>query len=191
MAGARGLVWDLIRTLDGAVALDRALGLDPALDPALDQARKLNRVLTFGFDGRGFDFADALDLAHDLVHNLAVDRDPALVFTRELERIPADVDKLISVLIRAQPGVLPKGESARSVAMVSLAARCVTALAVWLLPVRYRTVKAEELAAELYDIAAAGESRRQQLAHALRVLAAIVPLRRALAAGARRAAERG
>jgi hypothetical protein len=75
--------------------------------------------------------------------------------------------------------------------VVSPAARHVTRFVVRLLPAGCRAVKAEEFAAELYELAAAGGPRRRQLAHALRVLATIVPLRRALSDSGRRAAERG
>jgi hypothetical protein len=170
---ALALERDLERDLDRDLARALVLELDHALDLDHDHALDLDRALV-----RARNLASALAVRDRIL-------DPAL------SRALRAVEEIIRLLMRVGSDALPKEGSARSAVVVSPAARRVTGFVVRLLPGGCRAVKAEEFAAELYDIAATGGPRRGQLAHALRMLATIVPLRRALADSGRRAAERG
>ncbi|NUR00861.1 MAG: hypothetical protein HOY79_31345 [Streptomyces sp.] len=184
LARALDLAHTHARALGHARTLDLARDLDLAGNLArdLDLARNLARDIT-----RDLDFA--LDRDRDRTRNRDLDRD--LDLARDLDRAVVVYSRLIKLLMHTELGVPPREGSARSAVVVSPAAQRVTTLVVQLLPAGCRAVKAEELAAELHDIAVAGGPRRRQLAHALRVLATIVPLRRALSVSGRRAAERG
>ncbi|NUR00860.1 MAG: hypothetical protein HOY79_31340 [Streptomyces sp.] len=189
---------DRIRSRDHDRILARAQVLNHVR--ALNHARTLDRILNFALEHAcDLNRDHALARAHTLASTIALARTNTRANTRALDRhldrrlahALVAVDGLIELLTHTEPGTLPRAESARSAVAVSPAAQRVTTLVVRLLPTGCRAVKAEELAAELYDIAAAGGPRRRQLAHALRVLTTIVPLRRALSDSGRRAAERG
>jgi len=162
------------------------LGLDSFLASALQYASGLAHDLV---DLRGSFSAHHLDRTLHAAFDYAC-RDARFErLATELGEMFGPAQELNELLAPAEAKKLKR--RARRVVVVSHAAQRVTAFTTRLLPAACRSIKSEEFAAELYDIAATGGSRRRQLAYALRLLATIVPLRRALAAdGARRAVER-
>lgn len=179
---------------DIVLASELAYGLFRDLDFALVVARDLVNVLALA---RACDLVNVLTLV--LTRNAARSHNVALIryvggelvedAVAELVPRAADIVKALRALER-DPA--PKGSSrSPATVVVSWTARRVVGVAARLLPVEHWPGKAEEFAGELFEIAAAAGSRRRQLAHALRVLVYVVPLRRALSGSRRRPVDRG
>lgn len=190
---ADDLAHNLGRNLDAVLALARDLDRARAPDLALygDLARNLARDL---------------DRARDLAHDLALDLDRARDLARDLARALVEGD-LARVLAAAR--VLDAARStARDLAhdldrvgfRADAAARWrrpvrvtppawrLAAAAGWLLPVAARARYREEYHCELWDLAATGAGRGQQIGCAVRQLRCAVPLRFAVLAPRRRKA---
>lgn len=173
----------LKQTVDRDAVRALADALDAALNVACEVARALDRALNRAQD-RDFDI--------ERVRASERARDCAQGLVKQIMDLGLHTAGMTKMLGDANADLARKASPSRPAGIVvgQVALRAV-GFAVRLLPAEHRQIKAEEFAAELYDIAAANRPRRQQLAHALRVLATIVPLRRALADGGRHATEQG
>jgi hypothetical protein len=147
-----------------------------ALNVALVDAR--NHAVSLGLVGTAAD----LSQAHALLRVYAV-ADVAITLDHGIAHLADQATAVAAALQNALTGEDPEAGSAfasRTVAPITTA-RWLVMSATWLVPAGHRQLKAEEFAAELYDVAALERSARRQVAYALRLLIRSVSLRRSLA----------
>jgi hypothetical protein len=177
---------------DGGLADDLALAVSVAgrLISALDGARR-----------NGFFSAHEIDIARHLVHKVDEDfasarnlqhnfsRTRARLLSDDLAQHHASAQMLVNTLMHGRP-VEPGRQRARrrKAFFMSPAAARLAATAAWLLPSPERERYREEFRSELWELAAAGASRRHQVGHAAQVLTQAWVMRTALRSPARRRA---
>lgn len=166
------------------VALSRMLDLATSLDLDTFLYRALGRHTS--------DLANAQDYAHGLIRNLLYALDQAWLFATEgsvaidlaLERAVQRVDDLVGQLeLLDVPGEAVKlPVAAPEPAATSRSAEHLVARMMRLLPAQHRGRYAEELNAELYDLAQAKATGAMQVIYALQQLGRVWELRAALRA---------
>lgn len=148
---------DLARSFDRTLNLIRTLNLAHAQAQALDLAPTVDRVLD-----RALDIDHTLDLARDISHTIDGDGES------DIARLADVVQRLFAAgrLLVNRPASAAR---TRRVGTARLAGR-VADLATRVLPPQHRARYGEEYRSELYELAAAGITRRGQLTYAIRLL---------------------
>jgi len=187
--------YELAREPDCARDRNTACSLADELDHADKFRSVLGRRLNYGCSVAeayelAFGLGRRLGLALEHAGRLARDHHKARILRNIIARLHRLAASIQESLLKVSGPEPVEGTPAPPTVMVSPTARLVIGFTARLLPAAPRADKAEEFASELYALAEEGGSRSQQLGHAIRVLITIMSLRRALAAGGRRAAER-